>query len=533
MKNCSLLFVGVGEDMKQILTITTYRDQAVAISRCLADLPERYALCGMADNAVTGMSLIEATAPDLVIMSAKMVFWNAENLINHLISQGVCPCFLLLCDEPLEIGDAAKSKVASVLPETTFTKQQLLDALRQAENKIDTENRKESRPVNGAVQHSLEVAELLMGLAPLQTQAAQQKYGRLEVGRKNCWLLLGAPDPASPIECNYLSDLNRLEDLMQALTILLRPLGACEICVFRETNLCILLEEQSGTVPDWDLWLGRINSHLEAVNLQPLQFEISDTPLPLEQWHGSCRELMRLREMRFFFSPLYIQPSTKEQYRKFISHDQIHSGLSSLSLALQTCEPVCIQEALAKLEAMVCSSLSRDVYSLVSSQMVLQYSNLCYSLQLDPQQQPEYSFQFRQFSSISEFFSAYWKKVANVLELAERNASSNATVAKVCQYIQQHLSENLNLELLAKQVFVSPSYLSRLFKKEMNIALSAHINQLRVQKAMQLLKTNHGISELAAMVGFDNPKYFSQVFKKIVGKTPQEYRKILQEGNQA
>lgn len=519
------------EDMKQILTITSHRTQAVAISRCLADLSERYALCGMADNAVTGMSLIEATAPDLVIMSAKMVFWNAENLINHLISQGLCPCFLLLCDEPLEIGDAAKSKVAAVLPETTFTKQQLLDALQLAEAKIDTEGRNENRPVNSAVQHSLEVAELLMGLAPLQTQEAQQKYGRLEVGRKNCWLLLGAP--ASPIEYNYLSDLSRLEELMQALTILLRPLGACEICVFRETNLCILLEEQSGTVPDWDLWLSQINDHLEAVNLQSLLFEISDTPLPLEQWHASCRELMRLREMRFFFSPLYLQPRTKEQYRKFISHDQIHSGLSGLSLALQTCEPSRIQSALTELETMVCSSLSRDVYSLVSSQMVLQYSNLCYSLQLDPQQQPEYSFQFRQFSSVSDFFGAYWKKVANVLEQVKKNASPNATVAKVCRYIQQHLSEDLNLELLAKQVFVSPSYLSRLFKKEMNIALSAHINQLRVQKAIQLLNTNYGISELAAMVGFDNPKYFSQVFKKIVGKTPQEYRKFLQEGNQS
>ena len=105
-------------------------------------------------------------------------------------------------------------------------------------------------------------------------------------------------------------------------------------------------------------------------------------------------------------------------------------------------------------------------------------------------------------------------------------------VAKVCQYIQQHLSEDLSLELLAGQAYLSPSYFSRLFKKEMYVPLSTYINQLRVQKAQQLLRTSCGVTELAALVGFDNPKYFSQVFKKYTGKTPQDYRKSLQEGEQ-
>lgn len=520
--------------MKQILTIAFQASLSQRIRRCLEKHADRYALCGTAENSVTGMSLIEATCPDIVIMPAKMLFWNAENLINHLISRGFCPCFLLFCDGPLVIGEAAKVKVAEVLPETSWTEEQLLEALHRAEERTNEGglSSREVRPANSAVQHSLEVMELLMGLAPLQTQEAQQKYGRLRVGRRSCWLILGAAAPPFSGDCDYLSDLTGLEELIQSLTILLRPLGACEICVYRETNLCILLEEQPGSVPDWNLWLGRINLHLETIRMRPLCFELSDEPLPLERWQSGCRELLRLRESRFFLSPLYLQPKTREARKQFVSYEQIHSHLSSLSQALQSCNSPSIRCALAELEEMVCSSMSRDVYSFVSSQMVLQYSNLCYSLQPDPQAQLELSFQFRQFVSVADFFAAYRQKIALLLERLSQGSASSAVVAKVCQYIQQHLSEDLSLELLAGQAYLSPSYFSRLFKKEMYVPLSTYINQLRVQKAQQLLRTSCGVTELAALVGFDNPKYFSQVFKKYTGKTPQDYRKSLQEGEQ-
>lgn len=520
--------------MKQILTISSQQSLSRKICHCLEKHPNRYAICGTAENSVIGMSLIEATCPDIVIMPAKMMFWNAENLINHLIARGACPCFILLCDDPVTIGDAASVRVVEVLPESSWTEEQLLEALQRSDSMADAASLvpREARPANSAVQHSLEVMELLMGLAPLQTQEAQQKYGRLQVGRRNCWLILGAAAPPFSGDCDYLSDLNRLEELIQSLTILLRPLGACEICVYRETNLCILLEEQPGATPDWELWLSKINLHLEAIRMRPLCFELSDTPLPLERWQSSCRELLRLRESRFFFSPLYLQPKAKESYKQFVSSEQIHSHLSSLSQALQSCAPVAIQDALTALEHMVCSSMSRDVYSFVSSQMVLQYSNLCYSLQPDTQTQLELSFRLRPFVSVADFFAAYRQKITLLLERLSQGSVSNGVIVKVCNYIQQHLSEDLSLEILAKQAFLSPSYFSRLFKREMHVPLSAYINQLRVQKAMQLLHTNCGISELATMVGFDNPKYFSQVFKKYTGKTPQDFRKFLQEGEQ-
>ena len=74
--------------------------------------------------------------------------------------------------------------------------------------------------------------------------------------------------------------------------------------------------------------------------------------------------------------------------------------------------------------------MSRDVYSFVSSQMVLQYSNLCYSLQPDTQTQLELSFRLRPFVSVADFFAAYRQKITLLLERLSQAASPMASSSK-------------------------------------------------------------------------------------------------------
>lgn len=99
-------------------------------------------------------------------------------------------------------------------------------------------------------------------------------------------------------------------------------------------------------------------------------------------------------------------------------------------------------------------------------------------------------------------------------------------VKKVIDYIKEnyHLND-ISLSDISEKFFVSPSYLSRLFKKETGKNLSDFINEYRIEKAKQLLLTTDlKTYEIADRVGIPDPHYFSRLFKRYTGCSPSEYK---------
>lgn len=112
-----------------------------------------------------------------------------------------------------------------------------------------------------------------------------------------------------------------------------------------------------------------------------------------------------------------------------------------------------------------------------------------------------------------------------------RKAGKNALVQKAKLYIKEHYRDNITLESIAREVFLSPVYLSFLFKQEEGLNLSDFITQTRLEKAKELLadpalKTY----EIAEKAGYHDDKYFSRLFKKRLGMTPTEYRNSISGG---
>ena len=82
------------------------------------------------------------------------------------------------------------------------------------------------------------------------------------------------------------------------------------------------------------------------------------------------------------------------------------------------------------------------------------------------------------------------------------------------------------LKSLAAMCFISPSYLSALFKQETGSTLIDYINTQRVNRAAQLLvQNNHTIAAVAEEVGILDVNYFTKIFKKTLGVTPTRYRR--------
>lgn len=106
-----------------------------------------------------------------------------------------------------------------------------------------------------------------------------------------------------------------------------------------------------------------------------------------------------------------------------------------------------------------------------------------------------------------------------------RLESPDDLIKAIRHFIQQHYREELTLESLADKVHLSPSYLSKLFKRETGENLSVYIQNVRIQQAKLLLRTTDlKTYEVAERVGISDPVYFSRTFKKITGMKPKDFR---------
>ena len=95
----------------------------------------------------------------------------------------------------------------------------------------------------------------------------------------------------------------------------------------------------------------------------------------------------------------------------------------------------------------------------------------------------------------------------------------------VKNYIYKNYGDDLSLEKLAEYVYMTPSYLSSIFKKATNMGINNFIKNYRMEKARDMLEnTNIRIKDIGNMVGYSNTSYFCQSFREFYGLTPEKYR---------
>lgn len=113
------------------------------------------------------------------------------------------------------------------------------------------------------------------------------------------------------------------------------------------------------------------------------------------------------------------------------------------------------------------------------------------------------------------------------MRLLQKNIGTSKPVTECIDYIYVHIKERITVEDLAAHTGLSPSYLSRLFKKEIGISISDYIRKKKIEKAQNLLKfCDYSLIEIATYLSFSSQSHFIQQFKKIVGMTPKKYRDL-------
>ena len=102
----------------------------------------------------------------------------------------------------------------------------------------------------------------------------------------------------------------------------------------------------------------------------------------------------------------------------------------------------------------------------------------------------------------------------------------NQVIETLKMYIENHLKDDLSLSSLSGQVFLNPSYLSRIFRQETGRRLSDYVLDVRLRSACRFLSsTDMQIQEIAREVGFENAAYFNAVFRRKMNLSPAQWRK--------
>jgi hypothetical protein len=108
------------------------------------------------------------------------------------------------------------------------------------------------------------------------------------------------------------------------------------------------------------------------------------------------------------------------------------------------------------------------------------------------------------------------------------NMRNTGLIDRVLLYARKNYYRDLSLEAVAKQFFLSPCYLSRMFKQIKECNFSDYLLNVRIEEAKKLLLTSEWpVFKVGESVGYTNPQYFSQVFKRIVGFTPTNFRRQM------
>ncbi len=137
-------------------------------------------------------------------------------------------------------------------------------------------------------------------------------------------------------------------------------------------------------------------------------------------------------------------------------------------------------------------------------------------------------FRYIYFDKIADFNAVkmYIKGIYNFIVTLNEEKGYSHYINESIKYIKLNYEKNISLEDVAEYSQISKTYLSLLFKQETGINLSTFLTNYRIEKSKELMKESYyKIYEIAEKVGFDNPYYFSRVFKEKTGISCKEFQK--------
>ncbi|MBS4218394.1 response regulator [Bacillus sp. FJAT-49711] len=173
---------------------------------------------------------------------------------------------------------------------------------------------------------------------------------------------------------------------------------------------------------------------------------------------------------------------------------------------------------------------NKDVSLIETQQRVLELlwiiSRVLNEIGVEPDT-PLYSFQIKDFRQLrtetNHLLNQMWQSYTDY-----QNRVEDDTIKQIRHYIIEHSHKEISLDRISQKFELSPIYISKLFKEQLGVNYIAFLTECRLEKAKKLmLDPEKSLKEITFDVGYQDPNYFSKVFKKMYGESPTEYRRSL------
>lgn len=128
-------------------------------------------------------------------------------------------------------------------------------------------------------------------------------------------------------------------------------------------------------------------------------------------------------------------------------------------------------------------------------------------------------------SSLDNIFQSLLETALVVSDHLTSKKNSNKLLESAKCYIEQNYMKDINREIVAREIYITPGYLSLLFKQQLKVSFTDYLHKVRIEQACLLFKDpGMRIEDIALQSGYNDTKYFYQVFKKYKGITPNQFR---------
>lgn len=313
--------------------------------------------------------------------------------------------------------------------------------------------------------------------------------------------------------------------------MLLSRFNGGEVFATSEHSLCIVINQSS------EINLNSIKSliinimdtlehHIEGINNATMFASLSDGPVEMSACLKTYKEIKRLAKYIFFCTNERIISLHNALPENNFDANELKVHIKQIDEAFEKLHSDALEKSLNRVFAYIEKCCSFQSYSFFLNWIIYK----CIAADTTTETQEDYAtpaFAFQQYFCIKNAQISIINHVLKIVELKKDERFANPIIRNFLDFIQNHLEEDIDLKSAASNVHVSPAYLSRLISEQTGKSFTDHLNILRIEKAKKLMHNkNLKNYEIALQVGFSNPKYFNNVFKKYTGCSLKEFRAI-------
>lgn len=506
-------------------------------------------LCGYALNAGDALEDIKKMLPDIILTDIKMPDISGLDLIRESIISSPYSKYIILSG----YGEFEYARAAISLGVCEFLLKPVdVDILAQAVVKVRDQVIKERVARNAKINLESQLSEGLpflknwffhllehSGLDDVQILHKIKNYkAELEQGFCNAVVveLYNPRDGENLNSQNLLRIFHTSEDI-------LRRRGNCKFISFFETNFFIFLlsYDKSHSLEYCTKDVFGFTNNLKSFYDNHLRFNycigIGKPCDSFMELGASYDDAMVACAHRFYLEDnqiIYIkdvEPFKKENYHlklpdlytRFATSVKVGDDSNACGLITEILSTV--NELLPEEQKTICRELLTHMYTAVN-EVDAQLGYMI--MKLNPWTEIETKNTTEVVNYMTSIVLSFTKQIHNL------HMDKNRDIAqKVKELIHENYNKDIGLEWLAEKTFFSPCYISSVFSKQFGITFKDYLTQVRIEEAKKLLLSGkYRIYEVSRMVGYNDQRYFSQIFKRMTGFTPVKFQRYSANGTQ-